>query len=370
MTTREPPSARRLRSPSPIISFTASPLPSDSKGVKNITQHVIKSLEGLGHFDFVDAQRKMVGLDERAEESLEDNDNHSVRGVQPNALRRLPSNGHAKTDTSAAGGRQNGAATGVPAQPQKIDWEIPRKLLHSSIGFLTLYLYLSEGNVRNTVIVLWSALAVIGPADMIRLRYPAFERLFERTVGFLMRESEKKKSNGVVWYLLGVNFVLTFYPTDVAVVAILILSWADTMASTLGRMFGPRTPPLPRRLPFLRLPLAPRKSLAGFVAASITGACAAVMFWGWIAPLRHNGADLSWTWQNGVHRTSSLLSWLGMGSSVTRGWLGLGAIGIVAGLVSGVAEALDLGSLDDNLTLPIISGGCLIAFFKLMAALS
>ena len=134
MTTREPPSTRRLRSPSPIISFTASPLPSDSKGVKNITQHVIKSLEGLGHFDFVDAQRRMVGLDERAEESLEDNDNHSVRGVQPNALRRLPSNGHAKTDTSAAGGRQNGAATGMPAQPQKIDWEIPRKLLHSSIG--------------------------------------------------------------------------------------------------------------------------------------------------------------------------------------------------------------------------------------------
>jgi diacylglycerol kinase (CTP) len=108
-------------------------------------------------------------------------------------------------------------------------------------------------------------------------------------------------------------------------------------------MFGPLTPPLPRRLPFLRLPLAPRKSLAGFMAASVTGACAAVVFWGWIAPLRHNGADLSWTWQDGVRRTTSLLSWLGMENSTVgfaRGWLGLGAIGIVAGLVSGVAEAL------------------------------
>lgn len=108
------------------------------------------------------------------------------------------------------------------------------------------------------------------------------------------------------------------------------------MASTFGRMFGPLTPRLPRRLPFLRLPLAPRKSVAGFMAASVTGACAAVMFWGWIAPLRHNGADLSWTWQDGVRGTSSLLSWLGG----ARGWLGLGTIGIVAGLVSGIAEAL------------------------------
>ncbi len=61
--------------------------------------------------------------------------------------------------------------------------------------------------------------------------------------------------------------------------------------------------------------------------------------------MRHNGAGLSWTWQNGVPRTSSLLNWLGMESSVVggaRGWLGLGAIGIVAGLVSGVAEALGM----------------------------
>jgi hypothetical protein len=134
MTAREPPSARRLRSPSPIISFTASTLQSESKGVKNITQHVIKSLEGLGHFDFVDAQGRMVGLDERAEASLEGNDNHAARGIQPNALRRRQTNGHAKTDTSTTCGIQNGAARGTVAQPHKIDWEIPRKLLHSSIG--------------------------------------------------------------------------------------------------------------------------------------------------------------------------------------------------------------------------------------------
>jgi diacylglycerol kinase (CTP) len=63
--------------------------------------------------------------------------------------------------------------------------------------------------------------------------------------------------------------------------------------------------------------------------------------------------------------------------------MGLGAIGLVAGLVAGVAEALgegpiwihlgviltaraDVGSLDDNLTLPVVSGLCLYGFLKLM----
>ena len=76
----------------------------------------------------------------------------------------------------------------------------------------------------------------------------------------------------------------------------------------------------------------------------------------------------------------------GSGVSGAKGWIGLGAIGVVAGIVSGVAEALgkvllhhgggfdlanekqDLGQLDDNLTLPIISGGCILVFFKLIAA--
>lgn len=121
------------------------------------------------------------------------------------------------------------------------------------------------------------------------------------------------------------------------------LSWADTAASTVGRLFGSRTPPLPRNIPVLRLPLAPRKSLAGFLAATVTGACIAVGFWGWAAPLRNGGADVSWFWSGGVRSTSTFLNqfgYEGTGLAGAGGWAGLGAIGLLAGLVSGVAEAL------------------------------
>jgi len=84
------------------------------------------------------------------------------------------------------------------------------------------------------------------------------------------------------------------------------LSWADTAACTFGRLYVSHTRKLPARLPLLRLPLAPRKSLAGFTAATtITGAAAALGFWGFAAPIRNGGLDISWTWQGGVGQATA-----------------------------------------------------------------
>jgi len=231
-----------------------------------------------------------------------------------------------------------------------------------------LYLYYSNGSPTPVILGLGTALVtVIAPADLIRLHSPRFEKIYERGLGFLMRESEKKSTNGVIWYILGVVFVLASFPLDIAVVSILILSWADTSASTFGRLWGKKTRALPRT--FLGLPFAPRKSLAGFIAASLTGALTAVAFWGWFAP-SVNRPEVSWTWVDGFSLSSAPKVYIPdnvdpRGSLNFGGWTGLGIIGVFAGIVSGVAEALDLGSVDDNLSLPVISGTCLCGLFKL-----
>ncbi|KAJ7060546.1 hypothetical protein C8F01DRAFT_1143067 [Mycena amicta] len=388
----------------------ASVSPLRDAGVKGITRKVIRHLEGLGHLVEGDIDEEMEDESEVAAALRED--------------RRL--------------GKQP-----APPQPKKIDWEIPRKVFHSSIGFLTAGLYLTPSiSPRDVAIGLWGALAVIGPIDIVRLRNADVERLYERVVGFLMRESERYSTNGTIWYILGVNFALTFYPIDVATVAILILSWADTAASTVGRMYGPRTPPLPtsmslawlpswvwvpsfllvtppsaqtnghvkgnskppKRARRLRLPFAPRKSTAGFLAACTTGALVALLFWvgiaGWnirgVAEMRavaEGAAGMNTTYHSqysiaGQYIRSDSGAWVrewvpagvmggvagaydptaGAKTTPARfgvgGWVGLLAVTLFAGLVSGVAEALDLGGMDDNLTLPIISGGALMAFFR------
>ncbi|KAJ3774320.1 hypothetical protein FB446DRAFT_482400 [Lentinula raphanica] len=339
----------------------------------DLIRRVVKALEGLtgAHWDM-----EIFGL-----EINEEDENDSEREMEDTSRDRsiITSKGSERDEESEVAKalllNGNGEARVAKAK-SKVDWEVPRKLLHSSIGFLTVYLYLSRGDAKIVVYTLWSALCVIAPADYIRLKYPSFARVYERHLGFLMRESERTTTNGVIWYIIGVNFALTFYPLDVATVSILILSWADTAASTIGRLWaghwGLYTPRLPSRLsllPFLpgqlkhclTLPLAPRKSLAGFIAASFTGACIALGFWGRVAPvpLRVERGDVSWLWDEGI-----------VGSGGFSGWLGLGVITIFASVVSGVAEALDLGSLDDNLTLPIISGGCLWAFLKVLGLVS
>nr|ODN90137.1 hypothetical protein L203_02060 [Cryptococcus depauperatus CBS 7841] len=223
------------------------------------------------------------------------------------------------------------------AMPTKVvDWEIPRKTFHSSIGFLTLYLnYLNPRSLSQLISTLTVLLVGISLTDYFRLKYPTFADVWELAVGFLMRESERDKVNGVVWYLLGVIWVLSLYPRDVAVVSILILSWSDTTASTIGRLWGRYTPPLPSHFLGIKfLPFAPRKSLAGFLAATVTGYLICIGFW--------------WSGSNG--------RWIVLDMQGYRPWQwGLWATGGVVGVGGAIVEALDLG-IDDNLTLPILSG--------------
>ncbi|KAG8873133.1 hypothetical protein FRB97_007002 [Tulasnella sp. 331] len=138
----------------------------------------------------------------------------------------------------------------------------------------------------------------------------------------------------------------------------------SSIASTFGRLFGRYTPALPRRIPFLNLPLAPKKSLAGSTAATLTGAITAIGFWGYAVPM----------WQGYSHLAASEwgpVSWKWAGAHgvgiMSGGAMSLGLVGLVVGLISGVTEALDLGGIDDNLSLPIISGTVLWGLSKFAA---
>lgn len=62
--------------------------------------------------------------------------------------------------------------------------EIPRKFLHVSIGFVTLYLYLQGTQPSSIHPVLLSMLIPIFTVDFLRMRYPYVQRLFSFPVLF------------------------------------------------------------------------------------------------------------------------------------------------------------------------------------------
>ena len=157
--------------------------------------------------------------------------------------------------------------------PQIHRHEVPRKILHVSIGFLTIALYCTGRQSEQIHPVLLTLLIPIAATDVIRHKWWQVNRLYIRCLGALMRESEVDGWNGVISYLLGAWIVLRFFPKDIGVMSVLLLSWCDTAASTFGRLWGHRT-----------WRVRKGKSLAGSIAACITGVITAAAFWGWLAP--------------------------------------------------------------------------------------
>ncbi|KAM0752624.1 hypothetical protein T439DRAFT_378437 [Meredithblackwellia eburnea MCA 4105] len=232
--------------------------------------------------------------------------------------------------------------------------EIPRKLLHSSIGILVTRLWLSHPSVPLILNAAAIALAFVTLADVLRFRFPAFEMQYENVLGYFMRESERHRVNGVIFYLVGVLICLTFYPRDIAALSIIILSLCDTSASVFGRLFGRYTWPLP----FSGTLFGAKKSLAGTIAAVTTGALASYYFWSRLSFLGDEG-DLSWVpgkllsqWKGPVTPPPTIIPRL----PIPKSTLGLVPLSIMNGVVAGVAEAFDVWGLDDNLTLPVLFG--------------
>ncbi|ETI25556.1 hypothetical protein G647_02329 [Cladophialophora carrionii CBS 160.54] len=236
--------------------------------------------------------------------------------------------------------------------------EIPRKLLHVSIGFFTLRFYVTGVQTWSITPWLLGALAIIGPTDILRHHSERFNRFYIKVLGALMRETEVDGYNGVIWYLVGAYGALRFYPKDIGVVSILLLSWCDTAASTFGRLYGRYT-----------IRLRKGKSLAGSLAAFLTGVVTAVFFWGYLAPRTGRFPDdpvNPFMFQNRLSLPSSAKALLGWEphQGVIVGNAALAAMSICTGVIASVSEFIDLWGWDDNLTIPLLSSAGLWLFLK------
>jgi diacylglycerol kinase (CTP) len=235
---------------------------------------------------------------------------------------------------------------------------VPRKILHVSIGFVALWLYYEGYQPTQIHPALLAALIPIFTLDLIRFKWPAFNRAYIRVVGAFMRESEAHdRFNGVISYLAGLWATMRFCRKDVAIMSVLLLSWGDTAASTFGRLWGKYTPRIRRG-----------KSLAGSLAAFTVGVLTAAMFWGFMAPgsfgAKVNTGTNSFAFTGTLTLPSQARAALGLSTqhASISGWAALAVMSVIAGLAASVSEAIDLWDLDDNLTIPILCGIELGAF--------
>jgi diacylglycerol kinase (CTP) len=189
------------------------------------------------------------------------------------------------------------------------DLHVVRKLWHMGTGLIGLYLYKVSGLDAISMSYLLFAIAAFGfIIDMTRLKYPPINKIVMVVMGPFMRESERTSFSGFPFYALGVSLSLFLFPEKLAILSILFLVFSDPVSSYFGILYG-------------KDKILPNKSLQGTVAGYLC--CYLVtLIYGMIF----------------AEPTIQLL-----------------LFAIFGGLIGALSELLSQ-VVDDNLTIPVVSG--------------
>jgi dolichol kinase len=187
--------------------------------------------------------------------------------------------------------------------------EVSRKVLHlASAAIPTVYL-LVERPLMLCLLLPCVLIAIV--VETLRFASPRFAAGFRTAVGFMVRAVEWQRLTGATYVLVASILAVYLFPKPVAIAALFIMSVSDSAASLMGITFG--------RTRFLG------KSLAGSGSFFVTA----------VAIL-------------GLH------------------WPAAKGVGVLVACVATLAEAiptvkLGLFELNDNLTVPLLTGAALVA---------
>src|SRR3989338_3947555 len=113
--------------------------------------------------------------------------------------------------------------------------EMQRKLVHMVFGVLTVLL-IKFGLIGATHIFFLVIFSIIISFLIKRYRMPL--------IHFLMANLERDENiksfpaKGLIFYLIGIFLVLSFFPLDIAMSSILVLAFADSIGHLFGIRFG------------------------------------------------------------------------------------------------------------------------------------
>jgi len=193
---------------------------------------------------------------------------------------------------------------------KRSDLHILRKIWHVTTGCFCLYLYYHLDFDRQ----FWAWIAFIVAAlgfvsDYLRLKNYYLNSLFVKYIGPIMRDSEKETFSGLPFYALGMSLSLFFYKEPIALLSIFFLVLSDPISSLCGILFG-------------KDKIFPNKSVQGSLAGFFT--CYLITLFFIVDSSSSNSILLSFS--------------------------------IIAGVIGSLSELVSAYNVDDNLTIPVLSG--------------
>ncbi|MCB9060004.1 MAG: hypothetical protein H6622_00610 [Halobacteriovoraceae bacterium] len=196
-----------------------------------------------------------------------------------------------------------------PVFKKRNDLHLARKIWHIVMGSTAVSIYYEFALPQITWAIIAAVCAFLAlTTDIIRLYFPKINRYVFFIMGPFMRESEKNSFSGVPYYASGISLSLFLYDEKMAILSIFFLVFADPISSYFGILYGKDR-------------IIPGKSWQGSFACFVT--CTAIA-------------------------TAYGLFFTGPSVELTYFCLLGGLIGAISELFS--------GKIDDNLTIPVLSG--------------
>lgn len=193
---------------------------------------------------------------------------------------------------------------------KRSDLHLLRKIWHMGMGSTCLFIYYQSGQSAMN----WG-FAILGVAmagftiDIVRVRWKPLNELILSLMGPFMRTSERTGFTGLPFYALGVSLALLLFPEKIALLATMFLVYSDPICSFFGIIYG-------------KDKIMPNKSLQGAMAGFFTCYLITLFY--------------------GLYYQASGMNLL--------------IFAVAGGIVGAIAEMLSAFNIDDNLTIPVVSG--------------
>lgn len=195
--------------------------------------------------------------------------------------------------------------------PVRNDLHLTRKIWHMLTGLAIISCYMSGMGQGMALTILGVLFAWSVIMETMRLRNPSLNEKCVRFFGAVIRSHEVNKVSGMPYYLASAVVAIAVFPKPVAILSLLYLALGDPLASLFGILYKERSVKI----------FNGSKSLHGTAAGYVV--CA-------------------------------LATWIYLRSTGMYG-LDLIRLTLLGGFAGSFAELLPL-DLDDNFTIPVISG--------------
>ena len=138
--------------------------------------------------------------------------------------------------------------------------EILRKMIHYSSALISFIYFFIEKNIAVTILL--TILIILLTVEFIKYKNDSFYNFYMKYFKHMLREHEYDKRtfriNGATWVILSCLLCILIFPKLIAIMGMLLLSFADSTSGIIGRLYGKKQ-------------YAPNRSYIGTTAFFISG---------------------------------------------------------------------------------------------------